>query len=335
MFSWATSKRRPWLALGICAVLALAIGWDLSLFYKHEETFAELPPYDFDAPRYLLPLPPTTEFPTRTVRAAWDALTPDELVLGVRIDGAARAYPLNVLNLTPAYKVLNDVLGGKPVAATFCDNCHNGIVYLREVDGRTLTFGVDGRLWKESMVLYDQETNSRWSHMTGVAKIGRLQGKTLTPLPSVMTDWQTWRRQHPQGTVVVVPNTGREFVRGFYADRKEFVFGVADAGHARDWNLDDLTRSPVVNDEWQGTPVLVVLDRDSVTVRLFSRKLAGRTLIFREAKGELLDEETASAWEPTSGKSLRGALAGQSLEAIPGGMLSKRDAWRLHHPESR
>src|SRR5260370_29645497 len=174
MFSWATSKRRPWLALGICAVLALAIGWDLSLFCRHEETFAELPAYDFDAPRYLLPLPPTTEFPTKSVRAAWDALTPDELVLGVSIDGAARAYPLNVLNLSPAYKVLNDVLGGRPIAATFCDNCHNGIVYLREVDGRTLTLGLDGRLWKESMVLFDQEPHSRWCHRSGARRIATM-----------------------------------------------------------------------------------------------------------------------------------------------------------------
>ena len=78
-------------------------------------------------------------------------------------------------------------------------------MYARQLDGRVLTLAVDGRLWKESMVLYDQETNTRWSQMTGVAQTVPLKGKTLNPLPSVMTDWRTWRRMHTDGSVVVLP----------------------------------------------------------------------------------------------------------------------------------
>ncbi len=37
-------------------------------------------------------------------------------VIGVRIDGQARAYPINILNW---HEVVNDTVGGKPIAVTF------------------------------------------------------------------------------------------------------------------------------------------------------------------------------------------------------------------------
>lgn len=42
----------------------------------------------------------------------------DELVLGVVIEGQARAYPINQLH-TPQREVFNEVLGGTPIAATW------------------------------------------------------------------------------------------------------------------------------------------------------------------------------------------------------------------------
>ena len=47
-----------------------------------------------------------------------DEVEPDELVLGVVIDGEARCYPINVLT-TPDREVFNDVLAGQPIAATW------------------------------------------------------------------------------------------------------------------------------------------------------------------------------------------------------------------------
>lgn len=41
---------------------------------------------------------------------------PDELVLGIEIDGDARAYSIPLLS---RHEVVNDVVGGKPVAVTW------------------------------------------------------------------------------------------------------------------------------------------------------------------------------------------------------------------------
>ena len=43
-------------------------------------------------------------------------MEPDELVLGIEIDGDARAYPIKILSW---HEVVNDVVAGRPVAATW------------------------------------------------------------------------------------------------------------------------------------------------------------------------------------------------------------------------
>ena len=63
-------------------------------------------------------LPAVTEFSVLSVREAASELNPDELVLGVEVKGEARAYPINMLS-GPNHEILNDTLGGRPIAATW------------------------------------------------------------------------------------------------------------------------------------------------------------------------------------------------------------------------
>jgi Protein of unknown function (DUF3179) len=207
-------------------------------------------------------------------------------------------------------------------------------VYARQLDDRVLTLAVDGRLWKESMVLYDQETNTRWSQMTGVAQTGPLKGKILSPLPSVMTDWQTWRRMHADGTVVVLPHKEQQFNRAYYGDLTGFVLGIAREGKAKHWSLDTLKENLVVNEDWDGRPVVVLFDQATVTARLFSRDLDGQVLAFRAEKNRVLDEQTGTTWELSSGKGVAGSLAGRSLRPIAGATVSRSDAWLRFHRKS-
>lgn len=48
--------------------------------------------------------------------AATGQMTPTELVLGLSIDGDHRAYPLNLLS---RHEIVNDTVGGEPVAVTW------------------------------------------------------------------------------------------------------------------------------------------------------------------------------------------------------------------------
>ncbi len=70
------------------------------------------------------------------------------------------------------------------------------MVHTRQLDGQTLTFIVSGKLWRNSLVMRDKETNSLWSHVTGVCLEGELTGQTLTQIPSVQTTWAEWQQAH-------------------------------------------------------------------------------------------------------------------------------------------
>ena len=88
-------------------------------------------------------------------------------------------------------------------------------MYARRVNGRTLTFGVSGMLWQDSLVMYDVETRSLWSHLLGEAMAGPLKGTVLGQVPSVMVDWKTWKSRHPQTTVLNLSRTSAAYRRSF------------------------------------------------------------------------------------------------------------------------
>ena len=56
--------------------------------------------------------------PTMTAAEADRTLQPNELVLGVTVNGKARAYPINMLT-GPRREFINDELGGTAIAATW------------------------------------------------------------------------------------------------------------------------------------------------------------------------------------------------------------------------
>jgi hypothetical protein len=151
-----------------------------------------------------------------------------------------------------------------------------------------------GLLWERSLVMYDKETNSLWSHILGAAKQGKLRGKRLEQIPSVMTDWKTWSKAHPDTTVAWLSRTSQEYRKDFYRAPAKFVLGVAGGGKARAWGLDQLQKIPVVNDTWDGAAVVVLFDKASVTARLFGRKVKDQELTFEFAAGKVQDKETGS-----------------------------------------
>ncbi|MEN0088032.1 MAG: DUF3179 domain-containing (seleno)protein, partial [Pseudomonadota bacterium] len=68
------------------------------------------------------------------------ARTYDDLepVIGLTINGDARAYPLSVLTW---HEIVNDTVGGVPVAVTYCPLCNAAIVFERTFDGEPVEFG--------------------------------------------------------------------------------------------------------------------------------------------------------------------------------------------------
>jgi hypothetical protein len=142
---------------------------------------------------------PALDEPTFASPAKVDFLEPQEPVLAVAVGGDVRAYPIQILIW---HELVNDVVGGIPVAVTFCPLCNTALVYDRRVGGRTLDFGTTGNLRNSDLVMYDRQTETWWQQFGGRALVGELVGTRLEPLPARIVAWRDFRRRYPRGRVL-------------------------------------------------------------------------------------------------------------------------------------
>ena len=122
-----------------------------------------------------------------------------EQVLVLEVGGEARAYPVQVLT---QHEIVNDTVGGVPVAVTYCPLCASGVAFDRRVGDRILSFGTSGMLYLSDLVMYDRQTESLWPQIEGAAVAGALTGTELTVLPASLVSWEQWREAHPDGWVL-------------------------------------------------------------------------------------------------------------------------------------
>ena len=123
-----------------------------------------------------------------------DRLGRKELVLGIDVDGATKAYAFNAL---AAQLVVNDSVGGEDVLVYFDNFTDTGLAFDRRVAGRSLTFRLDGDPAGVNTVLIDEETGSKWQAFTGRAFEGELQGETMGRMLSHLAFWFAWKDWNP------------------------------------------------------------------------------------------------------------------------------------------
>lgn len=146
-----------------------------------------------------------------------DYLKAEDRVIGVEINGKARAYPIRILNW---HEIVNDVHNGKPIAVTFCPLCGSGIVYDATFNGKAHKFGVSGLLYNSDVLLFDRETETLWSQILSRGISGELVGSELEIIPSSHTSWKAWQDKYPN-TEVLSTDTGsssRNYNRSPYGD---------------------------------------------------------------------------------------------------------------------
>lgn len=131
-------------------------------------------------------------------------LDPDELVVGIDLNGSVRAYPIKAL---APLEILNDQIGDRPVAITWCPLSASSAIFDRMVDGQLLTLRFHPDLYKFNLIVEDLETKTQWSQLAMRAIGGTLEGTSLELLPSLQTTWEHWYQLHPN-TVVMRPTWG-------------------------------------------------------------------------------------------------------------------------------
>jgi hypothetical protein len=142
---------------------------------------------------------PALDEPAFAPAAEIDFVEPAEPVLEVAVGRDVRAYPIQILIW---HEIVSDVVGGTPVAVTFCPLCNTALVYDRRVAGRTLDFGTTGNLRNSDLVMYDRQTETWWQQFGGRALVGELVGRRLEPVPARIVSWRDFRDRRPQGRVL-------------------------------------------------------------------------------------------------------------------------------------
>ena len=266
----------------------------------------------------------------------------DDIVVGVVVDGQARAYPWWILS---NYHVVNDTIGRAPVYVALCELCSGSAAFspvVEELDGIPLTFQISG-VASGTFQISDVQTLSRWHPFSGICVGGVLEGRELEKIPSVMTRWELWGRQHPETDVVYAsskmrerehgsratqighPNIFRMAAPGFDDHRlpkNELVYGLLGArrGTGLSIPLRDLEKHDHIELSWQDLPVLVFLRGDYQAIA-YVRKLEGVVLSFDSLGKDSLEfrDQTGTIWN-SWGEAVRGPNAGAKLRPVRGYM---------------
>ena len=144
---------------------------------------------------------PPLAYPRTLPAAAAEYLDDDHVVFGIAVNGEARAYPKRILAW---HEMALDRLGGVELTIVYCTLCGTVIPYESVVDGRHITIGTSGFLYRSNKLMFDDETKSLWNTFEGVPVVGALVGSglRLRHRSVVTTTWGEWRRVHPETTVL-------------------------------------------------------------------------------------------------------------------------------------
>ncbi len=207
-----------------------------------------------------------------------------EPVIAVEIDGARpRAYPIRYLTW---HEIVNDTVGGVPVAVTFCPLCNSALTFDRRVNGRVLSFGVSGKLRHSDMIMYDRETQSWWQQAIGEGIVGEMTGVELQQLPSWMESFGDFIRRNPDGLVMAEPAWNRPYgrnpYRGYDSSRRPFLYNGEMPPHG----IAPLMRVVRVGD--RAWPMDRLAEAGEITE-------AGITLSWRPGQASALDSDRIAA----------------------------------------
>ena len=279
----------------------------------------------------------------------------NDLVLGVVVNGEAKAYPHNIGWWN---EIVNDVVGGQPVVVSFCPLTGTGLVFDgRGDDGRRITCGVSGQLFNNNLIMFDRRDNDTlYPQMIFRGITGQRTGQDLSLMPVIETTWRYWKELYPN-TTVVSDNTGTPrdyrsypyiFGSGDYRfsefpplfstsprrdqnptaqlfDFKDLTLGVRFDELAKAYPFQSMGEEAVINDIVDNTPIVVVwYGAEQMAIPYFREMESGSgPLTFEKVASSdsrfpfyMKDNETGTTWN-LKGEAIEGALKGNRLQQVP------------------
>jgi hypothetical protein len=224
----------------------------------------------------------------RMANSADNRVALDRLVVGIEINGDARAYPLQFIGY---HHQVRDSVGGQPVLVSYCTVCRTGRVFTPVVDGQLESFRLVGMDHFNAM-LEDVRTGSWWRQANGEAVVGPRLGTVLPEIPSRQVTLGLWLSLYPHSRVMQGdPAFAAQYAKDYAYERgtstsrltgtdrrswqdKSWVIGLTVEGKSRAYDWQQLLSTRAINDTLGGVPVVLALATDRASFFAFVRPSA-------------------------------------------------------------
>lgn len=213
--------------------------------------------------------------------------------------------------------------------------CNSGVVYSGKLeDGSQFTFGTSGLLYRSNKLMYDRETFTLWGNLTGEPVVGKMatSGLHLKILPMTLTSWSEWKKAHPDTRVLHLDDSygkrwNYRYLPGL-ADRarqgvsfpvwnkskilkdKEEIYGIRIGDHAKAFVIESLLKQRIVHDRIGDVPIVLIIDPESETVRVYRSGSLSLSLV-----SGVIKDGSGRVYQPQEDALVSGET---KLERIPG-----------------
>ncbi|MFI5170835.1 MAG: DUF3179 domain-containing (seleno)protein [Chitinophagales bacterium] len=271
-----------------------------------------------------------------------------KLIIGVSLNGEERAYPIEIIGY---HHQVRDIVGGKPIMATYCTVCRTGRVYDPVYKGKEETFRLVGMDHFNAM-FEDETTKSWWRQATGEAVTGPEKGNSLTEIFSEQMTLKAWLTKYPDSKIMQPDEKflqDYESLAGFdegtiqsdleMRDKnswqfKSWVIGVDHNGYEKAYDWNDVVKGKVINDSIPGTAILIVIENDLQNFHVYESNLNGQSLKFTldETGDFLVDNISNSKWN-MNGVCTEGLFKDSKLKPVQA-YQEFYHSWKQFHPGS-
>jgi hypothetical protein len=280
--------------------------------------------------------------------AANDTTNKNKLVIGVSFNGEAKAYPIQLIGY---HHQVRDTVGNTPLMITYCTVCRTGRAFSPFVNGKMESFRLVGMDHFNAM-FEDATTKSWWQQATGISIAGPLKGTALKELPSKQLTLAAWLREYPNSSVMQ-PDTsfkkdyedlalydkgtikgGLERRDSLSWKRKSWIIGIIHNHSAKAFDWNNLVKQKIIQDTVAELPVVIVLEKDTVSFHVYDRHVNGSVLNFQKGNNNeiFVDQNTGSTWN-MDGVCIDGTLKGEKLTAVQS-YQEFWHSWSTFHPNT-
>lgn len=258
-----------------------------------------------------------------------------EPVIGVTMNGESHAYSLYLLN---HHEIVNDTIKNNAFVVAWCPLANLAVAYNREIKNEKYTFGVSGKLLKNTLVMFDYETESLWPIVYGEAISGRLSGEKLkNGLDCQKMPWGAWKKLHPETLVLThrgLRTVGSDVYRNYHESNKtgiypvknrdkrlrakENVIGIEVNGKYKAYPLSVFDNKETVTDTFQGLNLLIYRNKETGSIMVYDRLVNGYIIDFENNPSQefVTDNITRTTWDLGNGSGIKGTMKGLFLQRV-------------------